>query len=1123
MKKHSVVILFCVVLVSILTFAVAQTTDLLPKHHTPRTRVQKDSNRTKAQAAQATTATDATATACIYATKLHMELSADKLYYTLSFVSNENATESAELLLYPSTTKWISFQKGNAPTATHTIDLAPFGIEKPTKGTNTYNIPTSCLPEGEYTWAVKLTAASVTGMQNLNTLDQFTTATGEYVYNAVDRSPVSPYFGQVYAVHYQGRYKAAGNAIEQARKNGVRVYSLGADGNYVLDPNLYLGGDTHRLRNAKRPTVDKNGRVYLADAGTEHPGIFLFDPGNPTANFTSFFEGTLGEDYVKITDYTNKTVNIASDFYSLHINLAVSRPRLLAFTEKTLTDYTGAEASGPYGTVYYSLDMKYTSTSGGIRVDTDDDPTNDVNGIIKTWATRPTEAGTLKGGDKPKINNKNYDHPDNIGQSQLDKDGEEPMCGVTHEGVVWYTTKSGFFVAQSANDTDPRYTDPTVVPLQFYDTTTKQRFTSLNNSTIGTFKGGGFALTNDETKFVAFNYDHKFVVLNITWTPTYESDGTTVDYYTPSFSNKKTYASGLSSAKIRQMNFDYAGNLVVSGENGLIAMYSFPKADNSCVTPAAQTITIERSHDAIFFNTSGDGNWNNTANWAPQALPTATSSVLLTQSVTVDILEAQAANIDLHTVSGTAPSITIAAGNALYVAGTIKQVHDQALTTRVDLDATRFDYITLQANDQATSALAHHDTEGKTPATVQIHGYATSSPLQWQQIAVPFAQDDAATNFKYTYMYGWDDTQNDWKVIEAFNNPLHLFHGYLLSQPTPKTYTLTGLLQPSTEQVYTLHRNEDAIEENRGFNFLGNSWTAPLCVDKFVPTEDFFSSTEDAAIYLYDGGQYTAYPVTQDMAKGVVISPLQAFFVYTSTDGATISLKYDKLVTQGAQPASPLRVAQHTEEQTQTCLYLEVVGSEGDQDKLYLYQKETYSHAFDQGYEARKLTGDAGTPYLTATTPLGDMAVLATPALEGTFLKFRQGSSTTYTFTFTYNGDETLYLQDAIADKRVAIQTGVTYAFTTTEDDTQRFRIVRQIANDDVTTNESNVRVVDNNLFVENQTDEPMEVYVYSTDGKCVLQTVTREPITPLDVPMHGVYTIQVKTATSVQTIKQVL
>ncbi len=487
------------------------------------------------------------------------------------------------------------------------------------------------------------------------------------------------------------------------------------------------------------------------------------------------------------------------------------------------------------------------------------------------------------------------------------------------------------------------------------------------------------------------------------------------------------------------------------------------------------------------------------------------------------------------------------------------------------------------------------------PATVQLSAHGrfkevTTSPIvdynPWQHIALPFKQGAAGENFYGTIMYRWRETKRNWLEINDIYLPLYRFNGYLLSHDNKyyplgdneeaQPHILKGVLKPYVDEVGTNDENDkntldvftqistkdENIEKgyridkillaynaegevgqagvNAGWNYLGNSWTAPIYIQNFELSD--FSKTgasedyeavigkpdgAEATIYLYAEDNsllYQAVPIKLFKELGIdrpVIPALYSFYVRATEPDASLTMDYRRLTTPPVEPVAASEVEPQAVQQRRVKtmqherMHIGIKGEKGDTDNLYLFEGAQYTNDFDNGYDATKMSGDAA--YLAATTELGDMAVLAVPAIEGTYLKFSKNWSTNYTFTFNYNGTDALSLEDMYLNTLTPIATGSTYSFTATDNDASRFRIVRKQDGNDTTTELWNVWANENNLYMDNPTGELVDVKVYSADGQLVLHKQTYESVTTLKVPMHGVYTIQLTTANNVRTIKHIL
>ena len=175
----------------------------------------------------------------------------------------------------------------------------------------------------------------------------------------------------------------------------------------------------------------------------------------------------------------------------------------------------------------------------------------------------------------------------NIGQNDgtiLRSWSTAPSATITCSGnisgnsALWGTSK-GVFMSQH-RDGYGAYAS-----ILFYNTQGDCVYSSPNStntteaqSPIHGSYGGGFAVSPDETMLIINDGREKaqFLVFDITW-----------NGETPTLTLRDTYAHGLGA--IRQMNWDYAGNLVCSGDDG-IHIFTVPTNDNTTLVPARATV-----------------------------------------------------------------------------------------------------------------------------------------------------------------------------------------------------------------------------------------------------------------------------------------------------------------------------------------------------------------------------------------------------------------------------------------------------------------------------------------------------------------------------------------------------
>ncbi len=148
------------------------------------------------------------------------------------------------------------------------------------------------------------------------------------------------------------------------------------------------------------------------------------------------------------------------------------------------------------------------------------------------------------------------------------------------EGNVWGTSH-GVFVAQNRTLGN---NNTSATSLKFYSWDGTEQLSSAVDpykDIIDGTNGGGYAVSPDESILVLNNGSAQFLVFDITW----EGDK-------PVLALRYAYNHGITAA-IRQMNFDYAGNLVVTGDN-VVRIYTMPRTNNVTTTPAKRSLIVSK-------------------------------------------------------------------------------------------------------------------------------------------------------------------------------------------------------------------------------------------------------------------------------------------------------------------------------------------------------------------------------------------------------------------------------------------------------------------------------------------------------------------------------------------------
>ncbi len=469
----------------------------------------------------------------------------------------------------------------------------------------------------------------------------------------------------------------------------------------------------------------------------------------------------------------------------------------------------------------------------------------------------------------------------------------------------------------------------------------------------------------------------------------------------------------------------------------------------------------------VFDNKAGDHLWSNPGNWFPgyNIVPTPYHPTRIIAECHVDNDYAHAGSVKVNQGKNALGDpvdgiLIVEPYGGLTVAGMVAKVNDTRYASPTTIKA---EDLLIKANASGNGSFVYGNKESDVRATVEYYSLgenATSAKPVWQYIGIPFQAAKTAMSLYYAaWMCRWSSASDGtlgglWQWVDN-NDVLVPFEGYCITQTAKKTYTFTGKLNaPVTTTVELDNRDAD------GYAFAANSWTAPIKIQEMQ--DDDFTNAEKT-IYIYHTGTYanwTTHGTPVDAHSGTaatlpgqyavvpihsspylagadsVIPAMQGFFVKTDpSKEASLKLVYNRVVYDAkyfktsTQPMrAPRRAAQSGEPEV---MILTVAGDSLGADRIHILSRGDFSQSYEDGWDGRKIEGDAIAPKLAVVKDCGEMAVAAIETPEGQYLSFRAGEDSIYTFSFDYEG-ETIYLYDRLADEAAEIRTGNTYTFRAT-------------------------------------------------------------------------------------------
>jgi len=474
--------------------------------------------------------------------------------------------------------------------------------------------------------------------------------------------------------------------------------------------------------------------------------------------------------------------------------------------------------------------------------------------------------------------------------------------------------------------------------------------------------------------------------------------------------------------------------------------------------------------------------WSTAANWTKGVAPSvATDSIVILASVVVPANATTSVKSVRIATSGT---YTDAGGNEFAANGKLTIPATAMLKVTNDVQNCVINGSSQVASEAATTTATLHiqsassgngalvwGKANSTPGEAQVDFYTKSSAAgTWhgaetdvnQYIGTPFSDANVLYNYYNAWTFKVNDAGTAWERLKG-NETMYPFVGYdvIYDGAAGHIFEMDGTL--------VTNENRSLSASNATESVLANSWVAPIKINAFA-AGDF--SGPNATIYIFNstsekattdasrttgvtGGNYSTY--TPGSALETDFIPSMQSFSVTGGIG-TVALDYSKLVKTPASHSNigamhaPRRYSADDEapaeeiEPKMERLNVYVSDENGWADLLKICIREDFVEEFENGFDARKMYGDPAAPTLYGISPDGRMAINCIPTADNHVLGFHAGSaSNEYTFRFTYDGEEELYLLDNKTGIETPITAEDTYTFTSESGDSDlRFSIIRK-------------------------------------------------------------------------------
>lgn len=393
---------------------------------------------------------------------------------------------------------------------------------------------------------------------------------------------------------------------------------------------------------------------------------------------------------------------------------------------------------------------------------------------------------------------------------------------------------------------------------------------------------------------------------------------------------------------------------------------------------------------------------------------------------------------------------------------------------------------------------------------------------QWQYFGIPvqggtFPFNDPLLDGEMVRRWNEPTDGDKWLEIDD-SHTMEPFRGYEITSNSGDTngdkYTFDGKLNVGNKE---LPLTKTANVNYSGINLLANSYTAaiPITIEAITGidpalvtdskltkktvylfnrgTRDQWRKTDGTNVYGKASGQYTAVPIEAAGLGGLPdrILSMHSFMVEAASDGAEITLMYDKLKKNKTDTDQPAwRSADNNGKRELPYIVLDVIG-EGSADRLWLFEEATATRGYNNGWDGHKIVEEGLIQVFATDSDQNKLQVSTVPQFDDIDIAVAARDNESYTISVTAHADvdaRRLYLHDTFTGRGYLLRDGAELMIPSTRNMNQnRFKITTSNLPAAMTeASPINTYVRNNSIVVENRSGENATVSVYDISGRFV-------------------------------------
>lgn len=311
----------------------------------------------------------------------------------------------------------------------------------------------------------------------------------------------------------------------------------------------------------------------------------------------------------------------------------------------------------------------------------------------------------------------------------------------------------------------------------------------------------------------------------------------------------------------------------------------------------------------------------------------------------------------------------------------------------------------------------------------------------------------AAGTYFQTQIFQWSTYQHDWQRIDDKTNycdSIVPFQGYTMLNNCTWDNTHKGGVTYTFRGNLVGNHNDDLTFLSKGYNYFGNSYTAPIHIKELLEAVDNDDINRtvyiwDAELQVFRGWSFEQLLYVDDETCPASIPSMQTFVMQLLSDNSVTShIDYVSAIWEPVVNAvTSNKAPQKAQQVLDATLKINIVAANGEKDAVVIMKDGRYSSQLDNGADAEKYMNN-GSVNLYAHAEFANVSTMADAEIEGTKLSLVSNDETDYIMTFSAVSGEQYAIRDNFTGSVVTIAEGNTYAFSTNANSTEenRFEIV---------------------------------------------------------------------------------